>query len=53
MKCMCFSVKIITSNICRLGTRQKTEARNTAGVGVNLAKTGRGHPFIGLVRYEC
>ena len=38
-----------TFNRCRLGTRQKTEECNTSGVGISLAKTGKGHPFIDLV----
>ena len=38
-------------NRCRLGPRQKTEECNTSRVGINLAKTEKGHPFIELVRY--
>ena len=44
---------IKSSNICRTGTRHKVEERNTSGVDINLAKTGRGHPYMRLVCYMC
>ena len=45
-------------NISRAGTRHKVEERNISGVDINLAKTGRGHPYIRLVDvsarfYQC
>ena len=40
---------MIAINKCRVGPRQKVEEWNTSGVDINLAKTERGHPFIGLV----
>ena len=33
-------------DICRLETRQKVEGFKYSGVDINLAKTGRGHPYI-------
>ena len=46
------------SNIGRLESRQKTEERKTSRVGINLAKTRQGHPYIALVDvsvrfYQC
>ena len=35
-------------NRCRIGPRQKTEECNTSRVGISLAKTEKGHPFIVL-----